>query len=99
MASIITYPSGRRAVQFYDVEGQRRTVGLGKASRENAQDVRGRIERILAARIAGCSIDRDTAAWLADVGETLRAKLVDVGLIDARADQAAPVPVETLGPF
>jgi integrase len=38
---------------------------------------------LLAARMARTALDRDTAAWLADVSGTLRKRLAAVGLIDA----------------
>ena len=53
MASIIKRADGRRAVQFDDPSGKRRTIGLGKMSERDANRIKIKIEHLIAARVGG----------------------------------------------
>lgn len=83
MASIATEANGRRRVQFFAADGSRQTVRLGPVSIKQAQQVRGHVEALLAARITG-HIDAPTASWLAGIDDRLHARLVKVGLVSPR---------------
>lgn len=52
MASIISRNDGRRAIQFRGFDGQRKTVGLGKASLKDAKAIATKIEAILASQLS-----------------------------------------------
>ena len=65
MASIIREPNGRRQIEFFDHEGDRKRVRLGEASHKHAEAVRTRIDRLIASKVTGNGIDRDMAPWLA----------------------------------
>ncbi len=84
MASLANDPAGTRRILFVDPDGRRRTIRLGKLPKRDAQAVRTRVEALLAAKIAGQPIDRDTARWLGSVGQTLHDKLAAANLIDGR---------------
>ena len=84
--------NGRRWIQFYGRDGKRRTVRLGDMTQRQARDILVRVEDLARASIGNSSPSPATAAWLADVGDTLHAKLVAVGLVEARA-------AALLGPF
>src|SRR5207245_253598 len=66
--------------------GKRKTLRLGKVTAKSAAEVCRRVELLLAARIAGTSLERETAAWLASLDGVLRKRLTAVGLADKPAD-------------
>ena len=82
MASIVNDPNGRRRIQFVSPDGKRKTIRLGKVDRKTAEGVCRQVEHLLAARLSGQPIPRDTAVWLTTIGEKLRQRLVRVGLVD-----------------
>src|SRR5262245_36990435 len=82
MASITNDPNGRRRIQFVAPDGARKTIRLGKCDKRTAEGVCRHVEGLLAARISGQPVPRDTAAWLTEVAPALRDKLAAVGLID-----------------
>ena len=86
MASIINRPDGHRWIQFVDPSGRRQTLRLGKATAKGAAEICRRVELLLAARIGGTSLDRETAKWLGDVERILRKRLAAVGLVEKPAD-------------
>jgi integrase len=82
MASVINDPNGRRRIQFVSPDGKRKTIRLGKIDRRMAEGIARHVEHLLAARLSGQLIPRDTAVWLASIGEKLRQRLARVGLVD-----------------
>ncbi len=84
MASIVNDPNGRRRILFVAPDGGRKTVRLGKIDRKSAESICRHVEALLAAKISGQPVPRDTAVWLASIGESLRDKLAAAGLIEAR---------------
>ena len=93
MAGISRLNNGRRAIQFVDVDGKRRTIRLGKISQEDAEPIKRHVERLLTAKITAQPLHRLTAEWLAEVEAPLLDKFACVGLLAARE---LPIP---LGPF
>lgn len=87
MASISTNPDGRRTVQFVAPDGKRRSVRLGKVPMKTAEEVKRRVEYIVAAMGSGTALDADTAKWLATIGSDLHARLAATGLVASRAAQ------------
>ena len=85
MASISKEPNGYRTIQFVGGDGKRRSIRLGKVSQRQAEAVKLRVEALNAALISKCPLDGDTAAWVAEIGDDLAAKLAAVGLIPERA--------------
>lgn len=83
MASIANDPNGRRRILFVAPDETRRAIRLGKCDRKSAEAIARHVEALLSAKIGGQPIPRDTAAWLAGIGTTLRDKLAAVGLIEA----------------
>ncbi len=84
MASISTSPEGLRTVQFVAADGRRRSIRLGNGSMKDAQEVRRRVEYIVAAQRLGTAIDADTAEWLGRIGIDLAGKLAAAGLVAPR---------------
>jgi integrase len=64
------------------IDGARRSIRLGKISRKDAEGIRRHVEALLASKISGQPVSRDTAAWLAALGEPLRGRLAKVGLVE-----------------
>ncbi len=95
MASIAKDANGRKRIQFFNPDGQRKTLRIGKATMQQAGAVRLRIELLVAAKINGTAPDDDTSRWVASIGDELHAKLAEHGLVSPRAK----VEQTTLGPF
>ena len=85
MASIVSDPNGTKRILFVAPDGKRRTIRSGKVDRRTAEAVARHVEALLASRISGQPIPRETACWLGTVGEKLKQRLAAVGLIDAPA--------------
>ncbi len=83
-------------IRFVDQADRRQTIRLGKISRRIAETAKVRIEALLAAKIAGHSIDRETAEWLTAISDTIHARLAKVGLVERRA-AAGRLEVEEVG--
>ena len=84
MASISRDPNGRRRILFTDRNGGRKTIRLGKVSQRMAEEIKIKVETLNAAKIGAGSLDRETAAWVANLGDDLHAKLAAVGLTSPR---------------
>ena len=82
MASVVNDPGGRRRILFVAPDGSRKTIRVGKCDRKTAEAVAGRVEALLAAKIGGQPVPRDTAVWLASIGPKLRDRLAAVGLVE-----------------
>jgi hypothetical protein len=84
MASISDDGNGRKRILFIDGSGDRKAIRLGKISVRMAEKIKIMVEALNAARTANCSPDRETAAWVADLGDDLHTKLAAVGLTTPR---------------
>lgn len=85
MASISRDGNGRKRILFCLPGGVRKAVRLGKVPRRLAEEVRVKIEALVAAKVSGLPLDGQTAEWLARISDGLAAKLAAVGLIPERA--------------
>src|SRR6516225_2320107 len=83
MASIANDPNGRRRILFVAPDESRKTIRLGKIDRKSAEAIARHVEALLAAKIGGQPVPRDTATWLGSIGTALRDKLAAVGLVEA----------------
>jgi integrase len=95
MSSVTNQSGGRRMLQFFDREGQRRTVRLGKMSKKSAETIGENVDEIVALQTAALPLDRDSATWIADLSPTLYAKFVAANLLEPRAEKQK----HTLGDF
>ena len=89
MASISTNSQGLRVIQFVGTDRKRRSVRLGKAPMKVADEVCRRVELLNTSAICNCSVDGNTAQWLAKIGDDLHARLAAAGLVETRAQQQA----------
>src|SRR5215471_14363322 len=83
MASVVNDPGRRKRILFVAPDESRKAIRLGKIDRKGADAICRHVEALLAAKIGGQPVPRDTAAWLADVGAVLRDKLAAAGLVEA----------------
>src|SRR5215510_14146378 len=83
MASVVSDPGGRKRILFVAPDQRRKAIRLGKCSLKSAEAINRHVEALLAANIHGQSVPRDTAAWLGEIGVTLRNKLAAAGLVEA----------------
>jgi len=82
MASVANDPNGRKRILFVDADGSRKAIRLGKIDRKSAEAIARHVEALLAAKIGGQPVRRDTAVWLSSIGGALRDKLAAVGLVE-----------------
>lgn len=91
MASIaFDKATGRRTVQFVDDDGKRKSIRLGPVPARVAEQVKLRVEAILAARRAAVPIDAETARWIGSLGPVLRDRLAAAGLVEASTSAGIP---------
>ncbi|MCS6975421.1 MAG: site-specific integrase [Gemmatales bacterium] len=81
MATVGNEPNGRKRILFVDADGSRKTLRLGKCDPRTAEAICRHVEHLLAAKLSGQPVPRETAAWLGSVGSKLKERLAKVGLI------------------
>ena len=84
MADIRTDPEGRRLFDYRDAAGRRRRMRLGRMALKQARKVPPRVESLVACLAVNDAPDADLARWVAGIGDELRSKLADHGLVEAR---------------
>src|SRR5262245_40366188 len=89
MASVVNDPNGRKRILLVDANENRKAIRQGKIDRKSADAICRHIEALLAAKIGGQPIPRDTAAWLANIGTALHDRLARGGLVHHRQEDAA----------
>lgn len=98
MASVSRNAKGFCKVQFTGLDGQRRTLYLGKMEKKQAENVSRHVENILAAELSKSPLAKDTAVWLGDIVDRFHQKLVGVGLVNPRQPAEKPA-AALIGPF
>ncbi len=84
MASVVRDPGGRKRILFFNAEGERKTLRLGKETMGNARTIAGRVELLVAAKRNGTVPEPAVIDWLASIGDILHAKLAEHGLVAPR---------------
>jgi len=84
MASIFI-PKNSKSYKLQEtVNGERKTVTLGRMSQKSAELIRSRVETINSCNEAGLPYPLDVAQWLGTIGDDLHKKLSEMGLVPAR---------------
>ncbi len=83
MASVARDPGGRKRILVV-VNGERRTIHLGKADAKQADAFRTKVEALATAAATGTSIDHATAQWVGAIDGRLHASLARAGLVTPR---------------
>jgi len=92
MASISTDRKGLRRILFVDGNGERKAIRLGRTPKKKVNEIKRRVEDIVAAKAGNYSLERETAEWLAGIEDRIHQKLEAVGLVPKRvAPDAATV--------
>ena len=60
MATILNRGVGRRAIQFENLDGERKMLGLGKCPAKVADAIKVKLESLIACRLAQESLDSET---------------------------------------
>jgi integrase len=84
MASISTSKTGVRRLLYFNVNGERKTLHLGKVPKKQAETIQSHVEALVAAHAAKMSPPLETSIWLGAVGDKLHAKLAKQSLVSAR---------------
>src|SRR5689334_12020204 len=95
MASVCRDPNGAKRILFIDSKGDRKAVRLGKVNQRTAENVKQKIEALVAAIVAQTSPDRETSDWVGRLDGVLYDRLAAVGLVPQRERAKAA----TLGGF
>lgn len=95
MASLCRDPKGRKRILFVGPDGNRKTIRLGKTSVKQADAFKLKLEALVAASFSR-SMDNETARWVGELPDEMRAKLVAVGLVPER-ESTTPKEMFTVG--
>ncbi len=84
MATIVNRPNGHRWIQFKGLDGKRKTIRLGVATKQQATEFKTRVEFLLAARAMGEPPDMQTAQWVGRLAPAMHERLAASGLVGGR---------------
>ncbi len=73
-----------RAVQFYDLEKNRRTIRLGRCGLEVVKQFKTRIDALCHAKLTNMTPASEVSEWLAGLPDQTHAKLAAFGLVESR---------------
>jgi len=90
MASVSNDGNGRRRIQFFGLDGKRKSLRLGKVTTKEANEVREKIEGLIGMRTTQIP-DAEVNAWLVKLPDDRYQKIVAVGLAEPR-EPAEPAP-------
>ena len=90
MASISTDKSGNRRIQFFNGNGERKSVRIGKATMKATESIRDKIEALLESKLSMRAMDPAVAQWVGTIPDVLAKRLAAVGLIAVRQKLAQP---------
>lgn len=91
MASISRDKNGNRRILFMASDGSRRTIRIGKMRKRLADQLKLRVEQLLAAKMMGHPVEADTAEWVGKLEAPMADKLARVGLIPKPKDKKSAV--------
>ena len=83
MASISKTRKGITEIYFFDGDGKRHRITLGRTSRKQAETTKLRIEQLLQDQCLGTPHDPGLMEWICGLRETMRTRLEALGLIEA----------------
>lgn len=89
MASLTTDAQGRRLLRFADLQGDRRTLRLGRMPKRDAEEVQRNVEALLYSKVAGTTPEPHLARWQERIPDRLAEKLAALGVIDPRSKERA----------
>ncbi|GAB5444840.1 MAG: hypothetical protein Fues2KO_51890 [Fuerstiella sp.] len=84
MASVGKDSKGWR-IRFTDQNGRKRSLRPGKVNKTKANQIARHVAELVSAKASGQPTDRQTAAWLNEIGDPLWRKLARAGLVQPRS--------------
>ena len=88
MASVLKDGGGWR-IRFYDANGDRKQIRLAGINKATAEKIGRHIDVLNSAKTSNdASLDRQTALWLQDLGQSIHDKLAAAGLIAQRVSSS-----------
>ncbi len=82
--------TGLKTLQFISTDGKRRSIRLGTVPMKTANEVKIRVEQLLACLNNHTANDADLSRWLANIGDELHIRLAAVGLVTTRESLRIP---------
>ena len=90
MASVSRDSNGTKRVCFTDGTGKRHVLRLGRVNVRQAEEVRVRVEALLAARMYRRSPDVELLGWLNGLDDRVHRRFANKGLVPHRERTAGP---------
>ena len=87
MACILKDKNGTRRIQFYDSDGKRKQIRLGKCPQKLAEAIKVKVEALITAMAANQPVDAETAKWVSGLETAMANKLAGVGLAPKRRER------------
>jgi len=84
MASLSISADGAKRIRFKSLDGQRKSIRLGRLPKKDAEIVRNYVGRLETVQQLGSAADIETLNWLDRISDWLHAKLAQVGLVTER---------------
>lgn len=84
MARIIKQPNGGRYIQFEGIDGKKRSLRLGQVPQAVAEQVRVRVDRMLACLSLALSFDSEIEHWIRSLSDEMAERFAACGLIPKR---------------
>ena len=95
MASLGRHRNGWN-IRYVDRDGSQKSFYPGRMPKKAAEGIKRHLEQLLAAQKARTAVPDETSSWVAECGQTMRAKLYSHGLIAAPEEASKSV---TIGDF
>jgi len=73
---------------YTDYNANQRSLRPGKCSESTARSIKRHIEKLIVARASNETVELHTAKWLAGIGSLLHNKLLRIGLVEPRKNDA-----------
>lgn len=99
MASLSTNAKGQHRILFFDAQGERLSIWLGKKPVQWAKTFTARVKALAASKHLGEPLNRDQCIWLTELADNHHTKLVKVGLAQPRNQKGREPAGPTLGGF
>ena len=98
MASVTKDGKGWR-IRFYDLNGNQKTFRPGKGvNKATAEKIGRHVDELIVQTASRGTLDRQTAAWLGEIGDRLHDKLAKAGLVEPRVNpDGEPEPAPSTG--
>jgi integrase len=91
MASISTAKDGNRRILFFGIDGKKKAIRVGKASKRATETLKVLVEQLLVAKKTGHALDPDIICKVDSLHPAVRTRLEKLGLVFAKRTPGAKV--------